>query len=66
MCAVLLKHLDLIDDILFVHPKTMQDGKIEITARDVTTSLPYAAAATSRSTITGPKPCATKVSASIM
>ena len=25
VCAVLLKDLDLIDDILFVHPKDMQD-----------------------------------------
>ena len=41
VCAVLLKQLDLIDDILFVHPKDMQDGKIEITARDITTNLPY-------------------------
>ena len=41
VCAVLLKELDLIDDILFVHPKDMQDGKIEITARDITTNLPY-------------------------
>ena len=40
-CAVLLKELDMIDDILFVHPKDMQDGKIEITARDITTNLPY-------------------------
>jgi len=41
VCAVLLKELDLIDDILFVHPKDMQDGKIEITGRDITTNLPY-------------------------
>ena len=41
VCAVLLKHLDLIDDITFVHPKDMQDGKIEITGRDITTNLPY-------------------------
>ena len=45
VCAVLLKHLDMIDDILFVHPKDMQDGKIDITARDITTNLPYVAAA---------------------
>ncbi len=44
-CAVLLKELDLIDEILFVHPKDMQDGKIEITGRDITTNLPYVAAA---------------------
>ena len=45
VCAVLLKELKLIDDILFVHPKDMQDGKIEITGRDITTNLPYVAAA---------------------
>ncbi|MDT8405683.1 MAG: exopolyphosphatase [Methylococcales bacterium] len=41
VCAALLKHLDLIDDIRFVHPKDMQDGKIEIGADDITTNLPY-------------------------
>lgn len=45
VCAVLLKHLDMIDDILFVHPKDMQDGKVDISARDITTNLPYVAAA---------------------
>ena len=41
VCAVLLSELEMIDDILFVHPKDMQDGKIEITERDITTNLPY-------------------------
>ena len=41
VCAVLLKEVDLIDDIKFVHPKDMQDGKVEITGRDITTNLPY-------------------------
>lgn len=41
VCAVLLKELDLIDDILFVHPKDMQDQKVEITSNDITTNLPY-------------------------
>ncbi len=41
VCAVLLKDLAMIDDIKFVHPKDMQDGKIEITDRDITTNLPY-------------------------
>lgn len=45
VCAVLLRHLDLIDDILFVHPKDMQDGKIAVTARDITTNLPYVSGA---------------------
>lgn len=43
VCAALLKHLDLIDDIQFVHPKDMQDGKIEIGPDDITTNLPYVA-----------------------
>jgi len=41
VCAVLLKHLDMIDDIKFVHPKDMQDGKVEIGPRDITTNLPF-------------------------
>ncbi|MEX0335413.1 exopolyphosphatase [Vibrio tubiashii] len=41
VCAVLLKQLDLIDDIKFVHPKDMQDGVIEITSNDIVTNLPY-------------------------
>ncbi len=45
VCAVLLKELDLIDDILFVHPKDMQDGRVEIGPRDITTNLPYVASA---------------------
>lgn len=45
VCAVLLNELNLIDDIKFVHPKDMQDGKIAITPRDITTNLPYVAAA---------------------
>ena len=35
VCAVLLRHLDLIDDIAFVHPKDVQDGVVEITGRDI-------------------------------
>ena len=41
VCAVLLNELDMIDDIKFVHPKDMQDGKIEINDRDITTNLPF-------------------------
>lgn len=45
VCAVLLKHFDMLDDIEFVHPKDVQDGKINIGADDITTNLPYVAAA---------------------
>jgi nanoRNase/pAp phosphatase (c-di-AMP/oligoRNAs hydrolase) len=41
VCAVLLKYLDLIEDIKFVHPKDMQDGLISIGPHDITTNLPY-------------------------
>ncbi|MBC3831678.1 exopolyphosphatase [Undibacterium amnicola] len=41
VCAVLLKHLALIDEIKFVHPKDMQDGKVEVNDRDITTNLPF-------------------------
>ncbi len=41
VCAMILKELDLIDDIKFVHPKDMQDGLIPVTNRDITTNLPY-------------------------
>lgn len=41
VCAVLLNELELIDEIVFVHPKDMQDGKIAISERDITTNLPY-------------------------
>lgn len=41
VCAVILKQLELIDDIKFVHPKDMQDGSIVITENDIITNLPY-------------------------
>jgi nanoRNase/pAp phosphatase (c-di-AMP/oligoRNAs hydrolase) len=41
VCAALLKHLGVLDDILFVHPKDVQDGKVELGPNDVTTNLPY-------------------------
>ena len=41
VCAVLLKEVGIIDDIKFVHPKDMQDGKIDIDSNDITTNLPY-------------------------
>lgn len=41
VCAALLKELEILEEIKFVHPKDMQDGLIEITDRDITTNLPY-------------------------
>ena len=41
VCAILLNEMNLINEIKFVHPKDMQDGKVAITDRDITTNLPY-------------------------
>jgi nanoRNase/pAp phosphatase (c-di-AMP/oligoRNAs hydrolase) len=41
VCAALLKHLGMLDDVKFVHPKDVQDGKVELGAGDITTNLPY-------------------------
>ena len=40
-CAMMLKELGLIDEIKFVHPKDVQDGKVELSKNDITTNLPY-------------------------
>jgi len=40
-CAALLREVGVIDDIKFVHPKDMQDGKIEVTPNDVLANVPY-------------------------
>lgn len=40
-CAALLKEKELIDDIKFVHPKDIQDGKIYVDGNDILANLPY-------------------------
>ena len=40
-CAMMLRELGLADEIKFVHPKDVQDGKIELNQNDITTNLPY-------------------------
>ena len=41
VCAALLRRADMIDEIIFVHPKDMQDRKVAVTDRDISTNLPY-------------------------
>ena len=41
ICAIILKELDLVDEVTFAHPKDMQDGKVPVTDNDITTNLPY-------------------------
>lgn len=41
MCAVLLKELNMYDEIQFVHPKDMQDGQVAVTENDILVNIPY-------------------------
>jgi nanoRNase/pAp phosphatase (c-di-AMP/oligoRNAs hydrolase) len=41
VCATLLKELGIVEEILFVHPKDVQDGIVELNERDICTNLPY-------------------------
>ncbi len=41
VCAVLLKELGLLGEIVFQHPKDMQDGKVAVNELDIITNLPY-------------------------
>lgn len=41
VCTALLEELGLIDDILYVHPKDMQDNKIEVTSNDILANVPF-------------------------
>jgi oligoribonuclease NrnB/cAMP/cGMP phosphodiesterase (DHH superfamily) len=41
VCTAILEELGLIDDILYVHPKDMQDNKIEVTANDILANVPF-------------------------
>jgi nanoRNase/pAp phosphatase (c-di-AMP/oligoRNAs hydrolase) len=42
VCAALLKEVEMLDEIKFVHPKDVQDGLVDIGPGDITTNLPYA------------------------
>ncbi|HWQ07965.1 MAG TPA: hypothetical protein VN436_02620, partial [Holophaga sp.] len=40
-CAALLEEHGVIDDYFFVHPKDVQDGKVQVTANDVLANVPF-------------------------
>ncbi|MCL2185550.1 MAG: exopolyphosphatase [Treponema sp.] len=40
-CGALLQYLGLIDEWKFVHPKDIQDGKVEATDNDILANIPY-------------------------
>ena len=41
ICAVLLKQVETIDEIKFVHPKDLQDGKFDVTSLDILANVPH-------------------------
>jgi nanoRNase/pAp phosphatase (c-di-AMP/oligoRNAs hydrolase) len=41
VCAVLLKEAGVIDSYKFVHPKDVQDGKVDATENDVVANIPF-------------------------
>jgi hypothetical protein len=43
VCAALLQELGLVDDILYIHPKDLQDKRIAVTENDIIANAPYAA-----------------------
>ncbi len=40
-CAVLLKELGLMDEMVYAHPKDLQDGNIAVTRDDILANVPY-------------------------
>lgn len=41
VCTAILEELGLIDDILYVHPKDMQDNKIKVNENDILANVPF-------------------------
>lgn len=40
-CGTILCRRGIVDDFLFVHPKNIQDGEVDITSQDVLTNVPF-------------------------
>ena len=41
VCAAILQELDLVDDILYIHPRDLQDKKVAITDNDIVANVPF-------------------------
>ena len=41
VCTAILQELGLVDDILYVHPKDLQDNKIPVTKNDILANVPF-------------------------
>jgi nanoRNase/pAp phosphatase (c-di-AMP/oligoRNAs hydrolase) len=42
VCAVILKELDLVSEVVFAHPNDVQHGRIGVSPGDIIANLPYA------------------------
>ncbi|MDD5286441.1 MAG: exopolyphosphatase [Desulfuromonadaceae bacterium] len=40
-CAVLLKELGLMDEMVYAHPKDLQDGKVQVDKNDILANVPF-------------------------
>ncbi len=40
-CAVLLKELGLMEEMVYAHPKDLQDGKVPVTENDILANVPF-------------------------
>ena len=43
--AAMLRDIGVVDSVLFVHPKDVQDGKVPVGRHDMLVNLPYVATA---------------------
>ncbi len=41
VCAAILEELGVVDEILYIHPKDLQDNKIKVTENDVIANVPF-------------------------
>ena len=41
VCAAILEELEIVDEIIYVHPKDLQDNKIRVTENDVIANAPF-------------------------
>ena len=41
VCAAILQELEIVDEILYVHPKDLQDNKIDVSENDIIANVPF-------------------------
>jgi oligoribonuclease NrnB/cAMP/cGMP phosphodiesterase (DHH superfamily) len=41
VCAAILQELELVDEILYIHPKDLQDNKVDVSENDIIANVPY-------------------------